>query len=81
MSFIKWNILVIVESIIPLFILINIFPHFILVQPNRISISPDEFINRNTIDCGGTLNPLLLAIHEDCHILFLPLFLCGFLFG
>ncbi len=38
-----------------------------------------EFIHIHTIDCGWSLDPLLLAVHENGHVFFSPVFLNGFL--
>jgi len=62
-----------------LFILIDVFPHLVLVKPNWIGISSNEFISIHTLDCEGSLDPLLLTIHEDGHELLLSLLLSGFL--
>ncbi len=68
-----------IYSVILIFILIYVFPHFILVQPNRISVSSYELIHIHTIDCGWSLDPLLPAVHENGHVFFSPFFLGGFL--
>jgi len=72
--------MIIGKSVILLFILIHIFPQFILLQPNRVGIASNEFIYIHAIDCRRTLDPLLLAVHKDGHVLSLPLLLCGLLF-
>ena len=60
--FSKWYAFIINGDIIKLFpiILIHIFPHLILMQPNWISVSTDKFIYRNAIDCGASSTPALL---------------------
>ena len=63
------------------FVLIYVFPHFILMQPNGICVSEDEVFYWNAINRGRTLDSLLLAVHEDRHVFFTPLLLCGFLFS
>ncbi|MCH7920669.1 MAG: hypothetical protein IIC50_22155, partial [Planctomycetes bacterium] len=63
---------IIKKGIAVVFILIYVFPHFILVQPNGISVSEDEFFCWNAINRGRTLDTFLLAIHEDCHVFISP---------
>ena len=65
---------------ITIFILIclNIFPHFILVQPYRISISPDEFVNIHSVYRRWPFDFYLFSIHENPHIFFLPFCFCLF---
>ena len=69
-----------IYCVILIFILIYVFPHFILVQPDRISVSSYELFCIHAIDCGWSLDPLLLAVHENGHVFFSPLLLRGFLF-
>jgi hypothetical protein len=69
-----------IYCVILIFILIYVFPHFILVQPDKISVSSYEFFYIHAIDFRWSLDPLLLAVHENDHIFFSPLFLSGFLF-
>lgn len=60
------------------FLFMDIFPHFILVQPYGIGIEADEFIYIHPVYCGFSLDPFLLAVYEDGLVLssapfFLPL--------
>jgi len=61
-------------------ILIYVFPHFILVQPNRIGVSWYELFCIHAVDRGWSLYPLLFAIDENGHAFFSSLFLRVFLF-
>ena len=48
-------------------------PHLILVQPNRVRISGDEFIDGLPFDLLRARNSSLLAIGEDRHVVLFPL--------
>jgi hypothetical protein len=63
------------------FIFLNhIFPHFILMQPDWISISPDEVINIHSINGGRTLHSFLLTVNKNSHVFLLSSLSLG-LFG
>ena len=44
-----------------------------LVQPNRVRISGDEFVDGQTVDLWRTRHSFLLAIDEDRHVVLFPL--------
>jgi hypothetical protein len=48
----------------------HVFPHFILIQPDRVGGSADEFIGIQTLDGRRTLDPLLFPMDEEGHIFF-----------
>ena len=48
-------------------------PHFILMQPKRVGISSDEFIDRQALDQLRAQNPFLFSIDEDRHEFLFPL--------
>jgi len=62
-------------------ILINIFPHPILMQPNRICISFYVFINVYAIKSWRFFDTLLFPIDKNGHILFSSLFFAVFWAG
>ena len=51
------------------------------MKPDRISVSSDELVNGNPVDGRRTLDPLLLPVDEDGHVLTLPAFLLRLLGG
>lgn len=46
------------------------------MQPHRISVLGDEFIDRQAFDQLRTKNSLLLSIDKNHHVFLLPPFLC-----
>ena len=47
------------------FMFMEIFPHFILVQPYRIGITADELIYNHPVYCWFSLDQFLFAIHKN----------------
>jgi len=66
--------------IFPSFVFMEIFPHFILVQPYRIGIAANELIHTHSVYCWFSLDSFLLAIQEDSLVL-CPAFVFLSLFG
>ena len=74
----KWDFIFIFFNMLSIFIGLDIFPHFVLMQPNGISISYDKFIHIHSINRRTSLYSNLLAIHENPLIFLLALSLCSF---
>ncbi|CAK0770417.1 hypothetical protein CCP4SC76_5300013 [Gammaproteobacteria bacterium] len=55
-------------------IAVHQFPHFILMQPNWVSIYPYKLIRIHPINSNRSLDSYLFAIHEYPHENFLTLF-------
>jgi hypothetical protein len=53
-------------------------PHLILVQPNRIRIPGDEFVDLQAVNERRPRNTLLLAVDEDCDEVLPALTPCSF---
>ncbi len=64
-----------------LFPLVQFFEHPVLEEPNRVSIIPDEFLNRNSVNSLGSLDTLLLPVDEDRHVFLTTTFLSRLLRG
>lgn len=60
---------------------IEIFPVAVLVKPNGVGITPDEFRHRNPFDRRRTPDAFLFSVDEYAHELRLPAFLLGTLGG
>ena len=58
---------------IVLLLLIHVFPHPVLVKPDGICISPDEFVHIHAVDGRRAFDAFLLAIDEN-GLVFLLLF-------
>jgi hypothetical protein len=67
------------EEIVVIVNLVHVLPHFILMEPNWVSISSDEFFGIHAVNGEGSLHTLLLTTDENCHILFSAPFLFGLL--
>jgi hypothetical protein len=59
---------------------LRVFPHFVLVKPDRIGVPANKLVCIQSVNCERALYSLLLAIDKDDHGLALPALLCG-LFG
>lgn len=59
----------------------HMLPHFILMQPDRVRVISDEFINRDPVNGRRALHAFLLPVHEDGHIFLPPSPLLSFLGG
>jgi len=59
----------------------RIYPHFILRQPDWISVSSNKLIYIDSINGGQSLDSFLLPVNKDCHVLLLPSLLLCFLGG
>jgi hypothetical protein len=53
--------------------------HSVLMQPNRICISSDEFIDTDAINYFGAFNSHLFAVHKYKHELLFPFLFCDLL--
>ena len=60
---------------------VQIFPIFVLVEPDGICIYCNKFINGNPIYQHRTLDPLLLAIDKNGHVFQFSSLLVGFFLG
>jgi hypothetical protein len=59
----------------------DVFPQFILMQPDWISISSDEVINIHSINGGLPLHSLLLTVKKNGHVFLLSSLLLSLLGG
>ena len=58
---------------------IRIFPHLVLMQPDGVGVLANKLIRAHTVDGRRSFDSLLLAIHENIHVLLLSSLLCSLL--